>query len=487
MDAYFGDFRLVNLLFQRSLAAIYLIAFTAALNQFPALLGERGFLPVPDFVRQVPFSAAPSLFQFFYSDRIFLLAAWAGIVLSGLLIFGLFEKGPWWLLSAAWLALYFLYLSIVNVGQNFYSFGWESMLVEAGFFAAFLGPATMKPSLIPVMALRWILFRLILGAGLIKLRNDPCWRDLTCLNYHFETQPMPNPLSWYFHHLPRPILAGGVLMNHVVEVIAPLGLLGPQYAAAAAGALIIAHQALLIVSGNFSFLNFLTIALCFTAFSDAALKWVLPLELPPARGSGVHQYLLYALAAATVLLSVRPALNLASSSQIMNESFNPWQLGNAYGMFGDITKERYEVVVEGTAEEKLTPATKWEEYEFKGKPGGVLARPPQVAPYHLRLDWLMWFLPFSAEVTADGVFVQGQELWFVRFMKKLLEGDRGTLELLKPGPFRAAPPRHVRARFFRYRFTSPVEKKKTGAWWKRELAGEYLPPVDLAALKAAGL
>lgn len=487
MEAYFGDFRIANLIFQRSLAAVYLVAFAAALNQFPALLGENGFLPVPAFVREVPFSGAPSLFHFFYSDRLFALTAWSGIALSALLVLGLLEKGPWWLPAAAWLALYFLYLSIVNVGQTFYAFGWESMLLEAGFLAAFLGPAAMKPSLVPVLALRWMLFRLILGAGLIKLRNDPCWRDLSCLACHFETQPMPNPLSWYFHRLPAPVLAGGVLINHVVELLAPFGFLGPQPVAAAASALVIAHQLLLIVSGNFSFLNFLTIALCLTGLSDSVFRWFGPVELPAARQpSALHQYLLYGLGACVAFLSVRPALNLLSREQVMNASYNQYHLVNTYGMFGTITKERYEVVLEGTAAAGPGPEAKWEEYEFKGKPGDVKARPPQAAPYHLRLDWLMWFLPFSVNVDEKDIMVYGHERWFIRFMEKLLEGDPVTLKLLKRSPF-TRPPRYVRARFYRYRFTGREEKKRTGAWWKRELAGEYLRPVDLRALKAAGI
>lgn len=486
METYFGDFRIANLLFQRSLAGVYLIAFAAALNQFPVLLGEHGFLPVPAFVREVPFWRAPGLFQLFYSDRLFFFAAWTGILLSALLVLGLFEKSPWWLAAAAWLVLYFLYLSIVNAGQAFYAFGWESMLLEAGFLAAFLGPAAMKPSLVPVLALRWMLFRLILGAGLIKLRNDPCWLDLSCLSYHFETQPMPNPLSWYFHRLPSPVLMGGVLANHAVELIAPFGFLGPQPAAAAAAALLIAHQALLIASGNFSFLNFLTIVLCLTALSDSVLGRFFPAELPPARSPArFHQYLLYALGAGVALLSVRPALNLLSRGQIMNASYNQFHLVNTYGMFGTITKERYEIVIEGTSAAEPGPEAKWKEYEFKGKPGDVKTMPPQVAPYHLRLDWLMWFLPFSVGAGEKGIIVYGYERWFLSFMRKLLEGDQATLKLLKPGPF-SRPPRYVRARFYRYRYTSPEEKKGTGAWWKREPAGEYLPPVDLRALKEAG-
>lgn len=484
MESYFGDFKLAGLVFQRCLAAVYLVAFAAALNQFPALLGEKGLLPAPEFVRQIPFSAAPGLFQFYYSDRFFAAAAWAGILISGLLVLGLPQRWPWWACGGAWLALYALYLSIVNAGQVFYSFGWETMLLEAGFLAAFLGPADLKPSLAPVLALRWLLFRLILGAGLIKLRGDPCWRDLTCLDFHFETQPLPNPLSWYFHRLPAPVLAAGVFFNHVVEVAAPWALLGPQAAAAAAGALIAGHQLMLIVSGNFSFLNFLTLALCLTAVSDGLLARLLPFELPPARApAGGHLYLLFGLGAAVALLSVRPALNLASPRQVMNYSYNPFHLVNAYGMFGAVTKERYEIVFEGTAG-ALGPGAEWLEYEFKGKPGATRRLPPQVAPYHLRLDWLMWFLTFSVDKQEKGIMVYGYEAWYLRLVKKLLEGDRAVLALLAPGPFKDAPPRYVRARFYRYRFSRPAARRR-GDWWERELAGEYMPPVDLRAAREA--
>ena len=203
MESYFGDVWLVRLVFQRALAALYLIAFLVVLRQFKALLGERGLLPVPAFVKHVRFLEAPSIFWWRYSDRMLDALAWTGMALSVVALFGLSELGPVWLSVSIWLLLWVLYLSIVNVGQNFYGFGWESMLLEAGFFAAFLGPAPARPSLIPVLILRWMLFRTELGAGLIKLRHDQCWRDLSCLFYHYETQPLPNPLSWYFNTLPR--------------------------------------------------------------------------------------------------------------------------------------------------------------------------------------------------------------------------------------------------------------------------------------------
>ncbi len=201
METYFGSFQIARILIWRVLAGVYLVAFLSTLNQFPTLLGSHGLLPVPEFIRHVPFRNAPSLFYLHYSDSFLALICWAGILISGLTLLGLTEKGPWWLIMLAWLTLWVLYLSIVNVGQTFYGFGWESMILEAGFFTAFLGSPRLASSVVPILILRWMLFRTELGAGLIKMRGDACWRDLTCLQYHYETQPMPNPLSWFFHQL----------------------------------------------------------------------------------------------------------------------------------------------------------------------------------------------------------------------------------------------------------------------------------------------
>src|SRR5215469_18080312 len=181
MTGYIGDVWLARVLIQRAMAAIYLIAFLVVLFQFKPLLGEKGLLPVPAFIKRVRFLREPSIFCWRYSDALLDAVAWTGILLSAAALAGLTEVGPFWLSASVWLVLWFLYLSIVNVGQNFYGFGWESMLLEAGFFTAFMGPARTEAPLIPVLILRWMLFRTELGAGLIKLRHDRCWRELTCL------------------------------------------------------------------------------------------------------------------------------------------------------------------------------------------------------------------------------------------------------------------------------------------------------------------
>jgi hypothetical protein len=466
---------LARLLFQRALAGVYVIAFVVAANQFRPLVGERGLLPAPRFLERVPFWRAPSLFHLRYSDRLFAVVAWVGAGLALCCLAGLSDLVPVWGYLLLWLALWALYLSIVNIGQRFYSFGWETLLLEAGFIAIFLGPRTVAPPTLGIVALRWLLFRLEFGAGLIKLRGDPCWRDLTCLYYHHETQPLPNPLSWYFHHLPRPMHRAEVVGNHVAQLIAPVLLFTPQPIATIAGAVIVVTQGWLILSGNFAWLNVLTIVLAISSFSDRYLHYVVPVGVPAAvaagRAAGPQwwQVAVIALAVLIVVLSVYPVRNMASRGQLMNSSFDPFHLVNTYGAFGRVTKRRYEVVIEGTDAEVADESARWREYQFKGKPGDPRRRPRQVAPYHLRLDWLMWFVPLSHG--AD-------DRWLVMLLRRLLDNDRSTLKLLAGNPFPDQPPAWVRASMYHYRFSTPAERRETGAWWVRTRTGDLVLPLQ---------
>jgi hypothetical protein len=491
---------LVRLVFERSLACIYVVAFLGALLEGPALLGDRGLTPIARFLRRANFLEAPSLFFLFAPRRIasrdlidvaIRIAAAAGIILSIAILVGVTDRIGVLASALVWLALWFLYLSFVNVGQRFYAFGWESMLAEAGFFAAFLGPSTSAPSVIPIFVLRWMLFRTELGAGLIKVRHDQCWRDFTCLRFHYETQPLPNPLSVYFHRLPKSIHHFSVFFSHLVQLAAPFALFAPQPVASVAGAFIIVHQLLLIVSGNYSWLNWLTIVLAVTALDDTVLHALIPIATPAhlVARTALHQSVLDGLAGVVVALSVRPVLNFFARRQLMNFSYNPLHLVNAYGAFGTITRVRYEIILEGThaTDPDVAGDDQWLAYEFKAKPGALNRRPAIVAPYHLRLDWLMWFLPFSTTVTKSGVAVDGYDEWFLALVEHLLDGDARTAKLLahNGNPFESNAPRFIRARMFRYRFTNHHERKQSGHFWHRRAVGDYLPPVSKAMLQRA--
>ncbi|MER5377484.1 lipase maturation factor family protein [Streptomyces sp. NPDC002553] len=455
-----------RLVFQRALAGVYLVAFLTAALQFRALMGERGMLPVPRFTGRVPFRRAPSLFHWHYSDRFFALCAWTGCALSAALLAGLDGSLPLWGAMLLWLAPWALYLSIVNVGQTWYGFGWESLLLETGFLAVFLGNDEVAPPVVVLFGLRWILFRVEFGAGLIKMRGDPCWRKLTCLDHHHETQPMPGPLSWFFHHLPKPLHRVEVAANHVTQLIVPFLLFTPQPVATAAAALMILTQLWLVLSGNFSWLNWITVVLAVPALA-------LPADPPPVPDAPLwYVVVVLAVAAFLLFLSHRPVLNMLSRGQVMNRSFDPLHLVNTYGAFGSVSRVRYEVVVEGTLDETPREDSDWREYEFRGKPGDPRRWPRQFAPYHLRLDWMMWFAALSPAYAGS---------WFGALVERLLEDDRDTLRLLRRSPFPpGTPPRHVRARLFRYRYTTWRELRETGACWERTFVREYLPPTRLS-------
>lgn len=266
---------LSRLIFQRALAVVYLVAFLSAALQFRALIGERGMLPVPELLRRTPWRAAPGLFRLHYSDRFFAVVAWSGCAVSVALIAGLDGLLPLWGGMLLWALPWVLYLSIVQVGQVWYGFGWESLLLETGFLAVFLGTGDTAAPVLVLWLLRWLLFRVEFGAGLIKMRGDACWRELTCLYFHHETQPMPGPLSWFFHHLPRPVHRIEAAANHVTQLLVPFLLFTPQPVASAAAGLMVLTQLWLVLSGNFAWLNWLTITLALSA-----IDWT-PLAGPP--------------------------------------------------------------------------------------------------------------------------------------------------------------------------------------------------------------
>ncbi|BDB40068.1 MULTISPECIES: lipase maturation factor family protein [Mycobacterium] len=466
------DYWLGSLVLQRGVAVIYAIAFVAAARQFRPLLGARGLLPVPAYLAGRSFWQAPSIFQFRYSDRFFASVCWFGAALAAAVAAGSTGLVPVWAGMLVWLTLWVLYLSIVNVGQTWYGFGWESLLLEAGFLLVFLGGGRVAPPVLTLWLARWLLFRVEFGAGLIKMRGDRCWRDLTCLYYHHETQPMPGPLSWFFHHLPKPLHRIEVAGNHFAQLVVPFGLFAPQPVAGMAAAVIVVTQLWLVLSGNFAWLNWLTILLAFSAIDQSTFARLgLAANTPefPATPPW-FAVLVIALAAAMLVLSYWPARNMLSSRQRMNASFNAFHLCNTYGAFGSISRTRYEVVVEGTADTSVGDQTVWREYEFKGKPGSVRRLPRQFAPYHLRLDWLMWFAAISPGYALA---------WLTPLLTRLLRNDADTLKLLRHNPFPDTPPHFVRAQLYQYRFTTPTELRRDRAWWHRTLIGSYAPPRSL--------
>jgi hypothetical protein len=469
----------------RLLGLVYLVAFLVAANQAVPLLGEHGLLPAPAYLARLEtffgsrldaFLQVPSLFWLGISDAILRTGAWIGVALSIPVLLGYANAI---LLALLWA----LYLSFVHIGQDWYGYGWEIQLLETGFLAIFLCPLLdprpfpRTPPPVPVIVLfRWLIFRIMLGAGLIKLRGDPCWRDLTCLDTHYETQPLPNPLSRAFHFMPAWTRRAGVLFNHLTELVAPWFAFGPRVARHAAGAIMLAFQATLILSGNLSFLNYLTIVPILACFDDSLLRRVLPRRLvaralhaaAAARPSRAHQAAAWALTALVAVLSIAPARNLLSGGQIMNTSFNRLDLVNTYGAFGSVGRQRPEIVLEGTRDPAIDADTRWVPYAFKCKPGALDRRPCVAAPYQYRIDWQLWFAAMSTPERYP---------WTVHLVWKLLHNDPGALALLDGNPFPDRPPRFIRAELYRYAFAPPGNP--AGHWWRRERLGTWIPPLSV--------
>jgi hypothetical protein len=505
MDGFAAvDFEFARQVLQRGMAVLFFVAFLSSLNQFRPLLGENGLLPAPDLLAWAHSSKRtaklirPTLFRHVrYTDRRLVALCLAGMVVSVALAAGIPQLGPPWVPMVCFLALWLGYMSITSIGQTFYGFGWEMLLLEAGFLAAFLGSDSQPPSTVVIVLFWWLVFRLEFGAGMIKIRGGREWRDLTALTYHHETQPMPGPLSRQAHLLPRWFHKGEVIGNHFAQLVVPwflfaplLGLFvpGPVPAiiGAVAAAIVIATQVWLVITGNFAWLNWMTIVLAFSAISVPALRLgAEPVEAQESGASepvpegvegpwiidGMPLYWVVVTSAVGLLyvaLSWAPLRNLFARRQLMNASFNRWQLANAYGAFGTVTKERIEIVVEGTMDEDPDAAT-WHEYGFKGKPGDLHRIPRQYAPYHLRLDWLMWFLPLDRSLDD----------WFTAFLVKLLQADAATLRLLAHDPFDGEPPRWVRAVSYRYRFATRAEFRLEGARWVRDRRRPVMGPASL--------
>ncbi|MEY2479298.1 MAG: hypothetical protein QOI04_225 [Verrucomicrobiota bacterium] len=465
----------------RLLGLLYAIAFLVAANQIIPLIGEHGLLPLGLFLDRVReglgsttsgFFRLPSIFWFNHSDTALVAMAWIGVALSGIVLAGYANAI---LLALLWI----IYMSFIHVGQEWYGYGWEVQLLETGFLSIFLCPLLdMRPfpRRPPPVAIFWLfralIFRIMLGSGLIKIRGDSSWRDLTALYYHFETQPIPNGLSRWFHFLPRGVLRAGTLFNHIAELAAPWFVFWPRIASYIAGMVIVAFQISIIIGGNLSFLNWLTILPALACFDDRAWSKILPRALArraeaAAANAQISMSMLrtsWAIAAIVAVLSIQPVLNIFSRNQIMNTSFDPLDLVNTYGAFGAVGKERFNVVFEGTSEDFPTEKD-WLPYLYKGLPVALDRRPPQIAPYQLRLDWQMWFAAMGTP---------SEYPWTFNLVWKLLHNDRDALRLFANNPFPDKPPHYVRATWYRYKFTD-----RPGQFWEREKLSEWLPPLSV--------
>ena len=483
---------LVRSAFLRLLGVVYLVAFLSLGSQLDGLGGSRGILPAREYMREARqqldehgvglrrYLLLPTLAWVSASDR-FLRALWVGgAVLAVALVAGV---APVPVLVLLWAA----YLSLTVIGRDFLSFQWDALLLEAGLLAVFFAPLGLlpartgeaPPSWISLWLLRWLLFRLTIGSGLVKLASgDPTWRHLTALDFHYETQPLPTWIGYYAAHLPAWFQRFSCGLMFVIELGLPLLILAPRRLRLASCAGMVFLQVLIAATGNYCFFNLLTAALCLLLFDDAVLGGPIPagvrsvLAWVNGEAPAWPIWLLAPLAAMLVLITSVEFLRrfipvpLPAPLIALVRAVRPLRSTNTYGLFAVMTTERDEIVVEGSAD-----GEHWLPYEFKYKPGDVNRRPGFVEPRQPRLDWQMWFAALGDYRSSP---------WFISFCQRLLEGSHPVLALLRTNPFPHAPPRSVRALLYRYRFTSLAERRADGAWWTRELLGDFCPTLELA-------
>ena len=512
LKALEGSYWFTRVIFLRCLGCVYFTAFMIGFDQNKELIGDGGLMPMQAHLKAIAkvhqnatnstnatdfysrFQLAPTLFWALdpwdkvndYLDGV----AIVGMTFSALIIWS--GAANMIVLTLLWL----LYHSLVNVGQTWYSFGWESQLLETGFLAIWIVPLLAWSNLpydtptpwIAVAGYRWLLMRVMLGAGLIKLRGDSCWRDFSCMNHFYETQPIPNPYSYSAHFLPWYWHSFEVLGNHAVELILPLlTLFNRRKLNMMIGLLQILFQCILISTGNLSFLNWLTILPSLWYFDDAIMgaffdrytveecqmlrKEYKRMKMP-WYGFGIRSLTSATIGTLIASRSLPIIINMLSSKQIMNTSYDSYRLVNTYGAFGHVTKQRTEIIFEGTwSNRSVNPDAVWYEYEFKCKPGNVKTKPCQISPYHYRIDWLMWFATMQ-KVEAHP--------WIFHLAGKMLDNDPIIDSLLAKNPFKGLKkPVFVRAKHYKYEFSKPEGRDAIqGKWWKRKYFDDYLQPVN---------
>ncbi|MDX1518705.1 MAG: lipase maturation factor family protein [Gammaproteobacteria bacterium] len=469
-------YELVSRLFLICLGLIYFSAFLSFSVQARALIGRDGILPLHFYINRLAehfgdgaWLNVPMLFWLNSSDPAIQLTCVAGCLVSLLLIFNIFR-------TVSLVVLYFLYLSLYYAGQTFMSFQWDVLLIEAGFLAIFLG----KGSRIVVWLYRWLIFRFMLLSGLVKLAGrDPTWDNLTALFYHFETQPLPTPLAWPAHYLPDTVLIALAAATFIIELLVPFLIFTPRRIRFLAAWLFIIFQTGILLTGNYNFFNLLTISLCLFLFDDAALRSCIPARFKPAQSGsnwittvnpGLCIRSLFAVL--IVFASTEQLLGFLMSAKpgeysIVSRALAPLNAVNNYGPFAIMTTERNEIIIEGSNDR-----VDWKEYGFRYKPDALDKPLRWIIPHQPRVDWQMWFAALSR---AD------REIWFRRMLYQCLEGKKQVLALFKHNPFPDRPPVWIRARFYRYEFTTADERRRSGNIWKRQFVREYQEAIRLRA------
>jgi predicted DCC family thiol-disulfide oxidoreductase YuxK len=484
--------------FLRALGATYLIAFVSLWVQVDGLVGSNGMSPVNKFLSAArgqvgpeAYRLLPTLCWFNSSDAFLHFLCGSGVFCSLLLIFGI---APAVLL----VVLFVLYLSLTIAGQDFFSFQWDVLLLETGFLSIFFAPWRLWPREFPwrpgsavagtahvsrvgLFLLKLLLFKLMIMSGVVKLTSgDDSWWNLTALDYHYWSQPLPTVFGWLADKSPEWFKHFSVAFCLVVEIIVPFFIWAPRRLRLIAAGLLIFLQLAIAITGNYCFFNLLTIALCLLLIDDSVVgrdRHARRNESIGAPiGGGIPQRLcVYVATFVTIVMlpinawlifsALKPRSRPPRALANLYQGLEAFRIVNGYGLFREMTKDRCEIILEGSSD-----AIEWLPYEFKWKPGDINRAPGWCAPHQPRLDWQMWFAALGTP---------RENPWFVALIYRLLQGSHEVNGLLANNPFPDRPPRYVRAMFYRYRFTTVGELRHTGAWWKREELREYLPTLSL--------
>jgi predicted DCC family thiol-disulfide oxidoreductase YuxK len=485
------NFVFVRSLFLRGLGIVYLCAFLSLWLQVPGLLGQKGILPVDDLMQAAhaqlggleKFHRVPTFCWISGSDLSLQIQCGLGALFSITLIAGLIP-------CLSTIALWLLYLSLVTVGRDFLSFQWDALLLETGLISIFVAPLSFRlskgepPSLVAIWLQRWLLFRLMFHSGVVKLTSgDPTWHNLTALDFHYETQPLPTWLAYSAHYSPQWLHHTSVVLMFVIEIGFAFLVLGPRWLRIWAFWPMVLLQLAIALTGNYCFFNLLTVLLCLWLLDDQRFKRFRH-KLSSAHQKATHPPKLkrlafrirgWSLAVVTIVILIGTFIHLAllaSRRPLVPKPFiaiyswvEPFRSINSYGLFAVMTTTRPEIIIEGSNDRNA-----WLPYQFKYKPGDLKERPRFVAPHQPRLDWQMWF-------AALGDYRQNP--WFNNLLFRLSHNEPAVIALLQTNPFPEKPPKYLRASLYDYHFSKPDVKARTGEWWRREPKGLYFPEVEV--------
>ena len=466
--------------FLRALGVVFAVAFISAWGQVDGLVGPHGLLPAGDLFKEAKaqFGASaywqlPSLSWLFGTGVFLRILCLLGVAGSVLLFVGI---APALSLAVLWT----LYLSLCCAGQLFFDFQWDALLLETSLIAIFVAPWSLAPGWKPIeppplarWLLKWLLFRLMLLSGVVKLTSgDPFWRSLKALDVHFQTQPLPTPLAWYAHALPGGLHVAACVVLFILELVVPFGLFVSRRVRHGCVMALIGLQVLIALTGNYTFFNLLTVALCLPCLDNRFWRREArgapdPFPWPGAKRALLRGFAGLAIVITTIegLATFTPEVAQIGPVLALVEAVTPFRSFNNYGLFAVMTTRRPELIIEGSNDQ-----TTWLPYEFPHKPGDLSRRPDVIAPFQPRLDWQLWFAALGRPNDNAWVLLLGEEL---------LKGNPEVLALFAANPFPGHPPRYLRVVRYEYAFTDAKAREATGRWWRRTPLDLYIAPFSL--------